>query len=83
MTDQYPGTDGLELAVEARDVRDEQVERALRKLDDRGELTPRQRATVERLADRLTAELLGMFDADLEAIEPGDDGETGIALVSN
>jgi len=79
MTDHEAGSDGLDLPADATAVRDEQVERALRRLDERGELTPHQRATVERLADRLTAALLGMFDA--ETIEASD-GERRIALFS-
>ncbi|MBX0286371.1 hypothetical protein [Haloarcula salinisoli] len=80
-----PGSDGLELPADATDVRDEQVRRALRQLDERGDLTPQQRATVERLADRLIAQLLRMFDADPETIEVGDAGDwdDGIALFSD
>jgi hypothetical protein len=42
-------------------VRDEQVSRALDRLDDRDDLTAAQRAVVERLGDRLTARVLCLF----------------------
>lgn len=42
-------------------VRDEQVSRALARLDDRDDLTAAQRAVVERLGDRLTARVLSLL----------------------
>jgi hypothetical protein len=42
-------------------VRDEQVTRAIDRLDDRGDLTAEQRAVVERLGDRLTARVLWLL----------------------
>jgi hypothetical protein len=82
MTDWCRESDGLELPAEAAAVRDEQVGQALRRLDDRGNLTPQQRATVERLADRLAAALLEMFDSDEVTIGEVDAGEAerGILL---
>lgn len=82
MTDGHTGDDRLELPADTAAIRDEQVGRALRRLDDCGNLTPRQRAAVERLADRLTAELLNLFETDEAAIENVDAGESegGILL---
>ena len=75
-------TDGLERPTDAGTVRDEQVEQALRCLHSDGELTAEQRAAVERLADRLTDELLGMFDTAEERADAGD-GEAEIPLCSD
>lgn len=72
MTDRSRSDDGLEPPADATAIRDEQVDQALRRLGGSENLTPRQRATVERLADRLTAELLGMFDADEQTPEGAD-----------
>ncbi|NHN42768.1 hypothetical protein G9C85_14170 [Halorubellus sp. JP-L1] len=56
--------DDAEIRADAAEVRDEQVARALRRLDEHGELTAEKRAVVERLADRITAEVDDLFDAD-------------------
>lgn len=72
VTDERGSTDAPDPAA----VRDRAVERALERLEERGELTDRQRATVERLADRLVAELLGAFDGEGRALGiDTDDGE--------
>ncbi|WP_324664366.1 hypothetical protein [Haloarcula sediminis] len=67
---------GLERPADADAVRDEQVERALNRLRNDGGLTAEQRATVERLADGLTDELLDMFDPDEAATKGPDAGES-------
>lgn len=72
MTDRNGGDDGLETPADAAAIRDEQVDRALRRLRECEDLTPRQRATVERLSHRLTAGLLGMFDTDEQTAEGVD-----------
>ena len=53
-----------DLPPDAAELRDEHVVRALCRLDEDGELTARQRAAVERFADRLVGELLAMFESD-------------------
>ncbi|WP_262177382.1 hypothetical protein [Haloarcula laminariae] len=69
-------SNGLERPADADAVRDEQVERALGRLANCGELTPEQRATVEQLADRLTGELLELFETDEAATKGPDAGES-------
>ncbi len=70
-------TEGLEGPTDAGAVRDERVEQALCRLHTDGELTAEQRAAVERLADRLTDELLGMF----ETAEKGPDADDSAAEI--
>ena len=84
MTDTNHEGDRLELPGGAEAIRDEQVGRALRRLEENGGITPRQRATVERLADRLSTELLALFDTESTAVGTADagDGEHGIVLFS-
>lgn len=83
MTDRNCGDDRLDLHADTAVIRDEQVRRALRRLDDCGGLTPYQRATVERMADRLTVELLDMFDTDQQTIKKGKlaEGNTGYRYI--
>jgi hypothetical protein len=45
-------------------IRDEQVARALDRLDERVDLTAEERAVVERLGDRLTARVLWLLHGD-------------------
>jgi len=85
MTDANCEAETRRLPGDAHAIRDEQVERALKRLEEHGRVTPRQRATVERLADRLAVELLALFETDPKAIESADagDGENGVALFSD
>jgi hypothetical protein len=69
MTDRNAGTNRADLPSDATAIRDEQVDRALRRLEDCGGLTPHQRAVVEQLGARLTAGLLELFEADDIAVE--------------
>lgn len=64
MTDQRHRDSRLKPQTNADAIRDEQAAAALRQLDADEELPPKQRAVVERLADRLTTDLCAMFDAD-------------------
>lgn len=57
-------------------MRDEQVTRALGRLEERGELTPHRRAAIEELADRLVADLLALFETD-ERVTGRDDSKAG------
>jgi glutamyl-tRNA reductase len=52
------GDDAATLARRGTTVRDAECERALRRLEAAGDLTPGQRRAVERLADRLVVRLL-------------------------
>jgi|AntRauTorcE11898_2_1112593.scaffolds.fasta_scaffold07908_3 hypothetical protein len=45
-------------------IRDEQVARALDRLDERGDLTAEKRAVVERLGHRLTAKMLWLLNGE-------------------
>lgn len=58
----------------AEAIRAEQVERALSRLAARGEVTPRRRAVVERLADRLVDRLLAVPEATVRTA--GERGDT-------
>lgn len=66
------GSAGEELArvrERAAAVRDEEVRRACSRLAAQGELTPRRRAVLERLADRLVERLLDVPARNLSAAE--------------
>lgn len=81
MTKENLIADSLAVPADASAIREEQVERALRRLEEGGGLTSHQRATVEQLGDRLTLELLALFDADDAKTEPADSGEAERELV--
>jgi len=85
MTEPPSDGDALALPADADAIRDEQVARALRRLDARGGLTPRQRATIERLADRLLVALHALFAPDANPIDSADtvDGDPDRPLCSD
>jgi len=56
--------DGLRRPDDPGSIRDEQVARALDRLDDRVDLTAEDRAVVERLGDRLTVRVLWLLHDD-------------------
>jgi glutamyl-tRNA reductase len=58
----------------AESVRDSEVDRALARLDERGDLSAAERAAVERLADRIIARLVAVPERALQA--PEADAET-------
>lgn len=64
----------------AEGIRDRQVARALTRLDARGELTPRRREEIERLADRLVDRLLATPAEALDA-PTGERDETAETLI--
>jgi glutamyl-tRNA reductase len=68
------------IRARASTVRDEQVERALRRLEARGELTPERREAIERLADRLVDRLVAVPEAGIAAAEGDEVAETALAL---
>ncbi|MDS0282892.1 glutamyl-tRNA reductase [Haloarcula onubensis] len=63
---------------EAEAVRTEQLERALSRLGERGELTPAQRAAVERLSERLVE---GVFAGPRERLREPSNGTAAARTV--
>lgn len=57
----------------ARTVRENHVERAVRRVDDVGEITPRRRAVIAALADRLTSRLVARPKEGVRTAARADD----------
>jgi hypothetical protein len=55
-------------------IADEAAVRAIRQLAEDGELTPRERAAVERLAHRLVTRVQMLFDPAARPVHVEDDG---------
>jgi glutamyl-tRNA reductase len=60
----------------ARTLRDEQIERALARIDQCGDLTPEKRVVIAAMADRLTSQLIAQPKAGLRAAAERDDETT-------
>lgn len=59
--------DAVRLRHRGERIRRREVERALRRLDSRGELTDRKRAAVEALGERLVERLLALPESELDS----------------
>jgi glutamyl-tRNA reductase len=74
------GTSVAEAKAQVRDrgdrIRDRECERALRRLDDRTDLSERERRVVRDLAAQLTDSLLAVPEAGLERAGESDERET-------
>ncbi|MBV0901886.1 glutamyl-tRNA reductase [Haloarcula salina] len=64
------------------EIRAEQLERALSRLEATDELTPEQRAAVERLGDRLVEQLLAVPHESLRDAARRGDGEAVATALS-
>lgn len=60
----------------ATTLRDEQIERALARISERGELTPEKRVVIAAMADRVTQRLLARPKTGLRRAARADDDTT-------
>ena len=64
------------IEAQATALRDEELTRALTRIEERGELTPKKRVVLAALADRLTSRLIDPPKAGLRAAADHDEDTT-------